>query len=151
MSSSQSFEAKLVPKKGRTFPKKILCHRKIPINEDYGFTLSIWVADTPESNKRPTINLVMSHSSHTFRLCFDSVTAMLEAATLVRKFILDKAFVVNDAANEAMKEYFEHHERKRMLSLNDNTALTVIQDISESKYRGRRKFVNKQTGEIIEA
>ncbi len=151
MGKAVAFDAKLIQKKGNFFPKKILTHEKIPINATYSFTVSIWIADTPQSNKKPTINLVLSHANGSFRLCFNSVTDLVETVNLLKSFILGKALVVNTAYTEALKEFFEHHERRRMQDLNDNTDSTVIQDISESKYRGRKRFVNTQTGEIIQA
>jgi hypothetical protein len=148
MGRERASYAKITPIYGRNFPKKILVHQRIPINENYAFTVSIWIADTPESNKKPTINLVMSHGNHNIRLCFNSVTEMNEAVTMLKNFVLDKSFKVNDAYNEALLEFLEHHEGKRMQSLSNNTALTVIQDITENRYSGKREFVNKITGEI---
>ena len=150
MGGSKYFEARLVPKRSRNFPKKILNHKKIPINETYAFTLSIWIADTPESNRKPTVNLVLSHSSQSFRLCFNSVFEMNEAVTELHNFVLDKSQVVNKAIIEANREFFEYHEKKGIQDLNNNTVSTVIQDISNSDFEKKRTFVNKKTGEIFE-
>lgn len=150
MARGGAYSARIVPQNGRSFPKKILTHRRIPINETYACTASIWVADTPESNRKPTINLVISHASSSLRLCFNSVVDLREAVVQLYNFVLDKAFVVNDSYNDALREFVEYHEGKRMQTLNDNTVSTVIQDISENKYRGKRSYVVKKTGEIIE-
>ncbi len=150
MPRGRPFKGKITPYKPRPFAKKILVNKPIRINAKYGFMASIWVPNTPASNFKPTIALTLSHSDSVLRLCFDSVTDMREAVDSLRSFVLDKAYLVHDAYCIALQEFLEYHEGKRMQGLNDNTASTVIQDITKYKYSPKRKFVNKQTGEITE-
>lgn len=150
MGKYMSFQANVVPQRSRNFPKKILLHKKIQINKQYAFTASLWVANTPESNHAPTATLVLSHSYHKVRLCFNSVTDLQEAISELLSFVRDKSFDLHKALVAAQMEFLEFHEQQKLQHLNDNTKATVIQDISVSKYAPKRKYVNKLTGEILE-
>jgi hypothetical protein len=136
-------------RKQRNLPKKILRHTKIKVNETYAFNASYWVADTPESNHYPTVNLTIQHNGDKVRLCFHDTAALINAIEELRHFVGDHCSTLHLSHSEAVEEYLSYHEKDRPPIIDYYTS-TVIQE-KPRKGRKRRAFVcNNKTGEILE-
>jgi hypothetical protein len=128
-------------------PKKLLQHQKIPVSDRYTFNASVWIADTPESNFKPTVNLTIQHNGDKVRFCFaDAVTMCLAMKDLTH--FLDKIFTIaHEKHCLAVKEFLEFHQSQRLPSLDDYTVYTVIQGKGKKEKRIRCRI---ETGEILE-
>jgi hypothetical protein len=143
------FEATFKKRKARTFPKKILRHRKIQLKEGYFLTASVWVADTPESNIYPTVNLTMQHNGEKVRMCFHDTAQLIFFAEELRNFIGMECVTLHISHNDAVAEYLGYHENDRLPPIDENTVYTVIQ---EERRKGRKKraiICDPKTGEIV--
>jgi|GEM_PF-4599189 len=144
------FEGRFKQKRARNFPKKILRHTKIRLKENYFLTASVWVADTPESNIYPTVNLTMQHNGEKVRLCFHDTAQLIFFVEELRKFVGMECTTLHLSHNDAVAEFLSYHEKDRLPPINDYTVYTVIQE-KPRKGRKKRAFIcDKQTGEIIE-
>lgn len=150
MKTSGEYEVVLKKRRFKYIPKKILRHSKIRVSDKYSFNASVWVADTPESNLKPTVNLTLQHNGDKIRLCFHDTVEMMNAIEELRYFIGMLCVTVHNRHTEAIREYIAYHEDDMLPPINDYTVYTVIQEKSEN---GKDKLlsVNKETGEIIDA
>lgn len=144
------FEGRFKQRKTRNFPKKILRHKKIQLKEGYFLTASVWVADTPESNIYPTVNLTMQHNGEKVRMCFHDTAQLIFFAEALRNFIGLECTTLHLSHNDAVAEYLSYHEKDRLPPIDDYTVYTVIQE-KPKKGRSKRAFVcHPKTGEIVE-
>ena len=150
MKGTTVFEGSFKQKKHRYLPKKILRHTKINVNEKYTFNASYWVADTPESNHYPTVNLTIQHNGDKVRLCFHDTAALITAIEDLRHFIGDHCTTLHLSHAEAVEEYLDYHQKDRLPPIDDYTVYTVIQEKPKKGRKGKAFVCDKDTGEIVE-
>jgi hypothetical protein len=144
------FEAILKKKRGGYLPKKILKHTKIRVTDRYTFNVSVWVADTPQSNFKPTVNLVLSHNGDILRLCFDKVTDLMIAIHELQEFVLDSSTLIHQRHAEALGEFLSYQKGAIPSPPNDYTLCTVIQDGRGERHLRPTITVDPETGEILD-
>jgi hypothetical protein len=147
MKAGNSFEVVLKKARRKYIPKKLLKHRKIHVSDRYSFNASIWIADTPESNMKPTVNLTLQHNGDKIRFCFPDVPMLISAIDELRHFVGDKAVDIHNIHTEAVQEFLDFHEAEKLPPLNDYTVYTVIQD---RKKKRKALVCDTRTGEIVE-
>jgi len=149
MRSREKYEVVLRKGKRKFLPKKILRHAKIKINDKYSFNASVWVADTPESNMKPTVNLTLQHNGDRIRFCFHDTVELISAIDELRQFLGSLCLTVHNRHTEAIREFIAFHEEDMLPPINDYTVYTVIQDKSDDG-KSKELLCNKQTGELID-
>lgn len=118
----------VVRKKGRKhIPKKILLHEQLPISEKYSCQVSVWVADTPGSNYKPTVNLTLTHNGIKFRLCFNGAPELVLWIGALESFIAKHAPILHERQTEAILEFIDFHGEAIAPAFNNYTVNTVIQ------------------------
>ena len=150
MKQGERFEVSLRKARPKYMPKKLLRHEKIKINERYSFNATVWIADTPESNLKPTVNLVLQHNGDKLRFCFRDTVEMLTAIEELRHFVGGMCVTIHDRHTKAVKEFLDFHEGVELTPINDYTVYTVIQEKCEQTTDSGSVVVDRKTGEIIE-
>jgi hypothetical protein len=146
---SEKYEVFLKKGKRKFLPKKVLRHQKIRINDKYTFNASVWVADTPESNFKPTVNLTLQHNGDKIRFCFHDTVEMITAIEELRKFVADLCVTIHNRHTEAIKEFISFHRDDMLPTIDYYTVHTVIQEKSEDG-KTKELLCNKQTGELTD-
>lgn len=149
MSRAEKYEVVLRKGKRKFLPKKVLRHQKIRINDKYTFNASVWIADTPESNFKPTVNLTLQHNGDKVRFCFHDTVEMVNSIEELRRFIGELCVTIHNRHTEAIKEFISFHRDDMLPPINDYTVYTVIQEKSENGDT-KEMLCNKQTGELID-
>lgn len=144
------YEVVLRKRRGRYIPKKVLRHKKFEVNPNYTFTASVWIADTPNSNLVPTVNLTIQHNGDYVRMCFKSAVWLVEALRELRTWTLDMFELLDDRHRIALEEFLAAHEGRQPEPRNDHTVYTVIQDFGERKLPKRSGKVDSRTGEVLD-
>lgn len=149
MKPSGDYRVVLKKSHPRYIPKKVLRHAKIPVSDKYTFNASIWVADTRESNFKPTVNLTIQHNGDRVRFCFPNVPEMLLAMDALQKFVGMNCVTVDKSHRDAIREYLEFHQTEEPIPINDYTVYTVIQEKARKNGKKKRISCNGTTGEIL--
>jgi hypothetical protein len=149
MKPGENYEVVIKKRRSRLIPKKILRHTKIPVNKKYTFNVSVWIADTPQSNLKPTINLTLSHNGVVLRLCFPEIHDLWTAVHDLRAIVDDISPLLHERHTAAVKEFLDHHASAMHLPTNDYTVYTVIQDIQGGNGLKTKLRVNSATGEVL--
>ncbi len=150
MKSGSEFEVVLKTKRGRYLPKKILQHKRIPVTDTYSFNASVWIADTPNSNLKPTVNLTLQHNGTKLCFCFKDTGTLLTAIWELYKFVGGLSAALKNSHTAAVREFLACHGEERPAPLNDYTAYTVIQGMLAGDRGAVSTKVDTRTGEIIE-
>jgi hypothetical protein len=149
MKSGSQFEVVLRKQKRKCLPKKILRHTKIPVSDKYTFNASVWIADTPEGNYMPTVNLTLQHNGDKIRFCYPDAVSMCLSMNQLTHF-LDEVFVlVHERHTQAVDEFLSFHDKNKLPPINDYTVYTVIQDNQAKGSENKASVVNTKTGEIV--
>jgi hypothetical protein len=139
----EKYQVTLRRERFRPLPKKLLQHVDIPVKKGYTTRATIWVADTPESNLRPTVNLTVSHGHDRIRFCFQNAADLIIFIDRLREFVGEKVLMAHDKHTRAVEEFLAYHEDNTLPLLNDTTEYTVLQ--------GKEGVVvDMRTGEILE-
>ncbi len=144
------YDAVLRKRKGRFIPKKVLRHKKFEVNPNYTFTASVWIADTPDSNFLPTVNLTIHHNGDSVRMCFKSAVWLVVALEELRTWTQEMFILLDDRHRTAVAEFLAAHKGQQAEQRNDYTVYTVIQDSGEKKLPKRKAKVDFRTGEILD-
>lgn len=131
-------------------PKKVLRHQKIPVSDKYTFNASIWIADTPESNLRPSVNLTLQHNGERLRFCFHNVPDMILAIGELEKFVGCNAVMVDNKHREALRQYLDFHEAEKHPPIDDYTVLYSYTREKTKHLEGTGIVYDQDTGEILE-
>jgi hypothetical protein len=134
--------------KQKYIPKKLLRHENIRVSDKYSFAASVWIADTPESHLKPTVNLTLQHNGDKIRFCFNNAVELIVAIEQLREWVAGMSVMIVDRHNVAIAEYLAFHEGEMLPPINDYTVYTVIQDL-ERKRKAKYEQVDKRTGEIF--
>jgi hypothetical protein len=160
LKAGENLELVVRKKQKRYLPKKVLKHGKLNVSEKYTCNVSAWVADTPESNFKPTINLTLSHNGNRFGLCFNDAAHLVLWSGQLESFIAQNAELLHKRQTEAILEFIDFHGEAIAPAINNYTVNTVIQDNprKQSERSKRRKYrieedkgmmVDVNTGEIL--
>ncbi|MBX2992123.1 MAG: hypothetical protein KF749_13285 [Bacteroidetes bacterium] len=148
MKKGVSYKAVMKQERQKYIPKKLLRHENIRVSDKYSFAASVWIADTPESHLRPTVNLTLQHNGDKIRFCFNNAVEMIVAIEQLREWVGSMSVMVNERHNAALAEYLAFHEGETLPPINDYTVYTVIQDL-ERKRHAKYERVDRTTGEIL--
>jgi len=141
MNAGENLELVVRKKRRRYIPKKILRHGKLPISEKYSCNISVWVADTPESNFKPTVNLTLSHNGVRYGLCFNDAAHLVAWVGALESFIAQTAPTLHQRQTEAILEFIDFHGEAIAPAFNNYTVNTVIQDKQRKKPERMKKRV----------
>jgi hypothetical protein len=150
MRSGNRFEVTFTKAKRKYLPKKLLRHTKVPVSNKYSFNVSVWIANTPEANYKPTVNLTLQHNGDRIRFCFPDAVTMCLSMKQLTHFLDDMFVLVHERHTQAVDEFLRFHEQNKLPSLNDYTVYTVIQDKPRKGRKNKASVVNTKTGEIVQ-
>lgn len=140
MSQGLRYRAKLYPERSKYFKKKVLLPRQIPVNREYSFQMSIWIADTPAYRARPSIVVSLSHNGERLSFSFNSIADLVYAFGEMERFVSQKAEMLHGKQQEAIKEWEAYHQTPSLYEYTD----TVIQGDD-----GDKMVIDRRTGEIL--